>query len=217
MYQAQANRRVKTAMITSAFAAEGKSLSAANIALTLSESYRRRVLLIDADLRRPTLHDTFQTKNDTGVSDWLKGVGKGAGTGTLPKTFQISPHLSLLTAGRPSNDPMSELTSEDMRVLLATASGLYDWVILDTPPLAFLPDGHLLSAMVDTVVLVVVSGHTPAPAVQRAVDEIGRDKIIGVVLNRVKGNALNTYGQGTYYTGYRNATPAIEAPKEPRT
>ena len=89
MYQAQANRRIKTAMVTSAFAAEGKSLSTANIALTLSESYRRRVLLIDADLRRPTLHDTFQIPNLAGVSDWLKGDGGGR----LPPLVEITQQI----------------------------------------------------------------------------------------------------------------------------
>lgn len=213
MYQAQANRRIKTAMVTSAFAAEGKSLSTANIALTLSESYRRRVLLIDADLRRPTLHDTFQIPNLAGVSDWLKG---DATSGRLPPLVEITQHLTLLPGGRPSNDPMSGLTSERMRRLLSMAAERYDWVILDTPPVAFLPDGHLLAAMVDTVVLVVVAGRTPAPAAQRAVEEIGREKIIGVVLNRVANATLQAYGQTSYYTSYRNAPAAPEPQREPR-
>lgn len=214
MFQAQANRRIRTAMVTSAFAAEGKSLSTANIALTLSESYRRRVLLIDADLRRPTMHDTFQIPNLAGVSDWLRGESSGS----LPQLVEITRHLTLLPGGRPNNDPMSGLTSERMRLLLQMAADRFDWVILDTPPVAFLPDGHLLSAMVDTVVLVVVAGRTPAPAAQRAVEEIGRDKIIGVVLNRVAKATLQAYGQTSYYTSYRNAAAAA-APgvsREPR-
>lgn len=219
MHQAQANRGVRIAMVTSAFAAEGKSLTAANIALTLSESYRRRVLLIDADLRRPTLHDTFQFPNLAGVSDWLKEAGSGLGQ--LPSRVEITPHLDLLPGGRPSNDPMSGLTSERMRGLLAMASEKYDWVILDTPPTAFLPDGHLLASMVDAIVLVVVSGQTPAPAAQRAVEDLGRDKIIGVVLNRVQTAAMTAYGQSSYYTSYRtsSAATALSAAaeaKEPR-
>ncbi len=216
MFQAQANRRIKTCMVTSAFAAEGKSLSTANIALTLSESYRRRVLLIDADLRRPTLHDTFQIPNLAGVSDWLRS--DSASSGRLPPLVEITEHLTLLPGGRPNNDPMSGLTSERMRHLLQMASERYDWVILDTPPVAFLPDGHLLAAMVDTVVLVVVAGRTPAPAAQRAVEEIGRDKIIGVVLNRVAKATLQAYGQTSYYTSYRNAAAAAapSVPREPR-
>ena len=138
------------------------------------------MLLIDADLRRPTLHDTFQIPNLAGVSDWLRS--DSAVSGRLPPLVEITDHLTLLPGGRPNNDPMSGITSERMRHLLQMASERYDWVILDTPPVAFLPDGHLLANMVDTVVLVVVAGRTSAPAAQRAVEEIGRDKIIGVVL-----------------------------------
>lgn len=200
MYQAQVNRGIKTAMVASAFAAEGKSLTAANLALTLSESYRRRVLLIDGDLRKPTLHDTFQIPNLAGISDWLKGEGAGK----MP-LVQITPTLTLLPGGRPDPDPMSGLASDRMKQVLRHASEHFDWVIVDTPPVAFLPDGHLLSAMVDTVVFVVAAGHTPAHAVQRAAVELGRERIIGVVLNRVQPDNLHAYGNASYYDRYRSA------------
>ncbi len=202
LYQAQENRDLKTVLVASTFAAEGKSLTCANIALTLSESYRRRVLLVDADLRRPTLHDTFEIPNLAGLSDWLKGDGAGK----MP-LVEITPNLSLLPGGRPDPDPMGGLASERMKQLLTIASERFDWVIVDTPPVAFLPDAHLLSAMVDTVVFVVAAGQTPAPAVQRAVEELGRDRIIGVVLNRVESVTLNHYGQSAYYARYRYALP----------
>lgn len=207
LYQAQENRNLKTVLVASTFAAEGKSLTCANIALTLSESYRRRVLLIDADLRRPTLHDTFEIPNLAGLSDWLKGEGAGK----MP-LVEVTPNLSLLPGGRPDPDPMGGLASERMKHLLSYAAERFDWVIVDTPPVAFLPDAHLLSAMVDTVVFVVAAGQTPAPAVQRAVEEVGRDRIIGVVLNRVESVTLNRYGQSAYYARYRYALP--EAGKE---
>ncbi|MFN7917505.1 MAG: CpsD/CapB family tyrosine-protein kinase [Vicinamibacterales bacterium] len=202
LYQAQENRNLKTILVASTFAAEGKSLTCANIALTLSESYRRKVLLVDADLRRPTLHDTFEIPNLAGLSDWLRGEGAGK----MP-LVEITPNLSLLPGGRPDPDPMGGLASERMKHLLAFAAERFDWVIVDTPPVAFLPDAHLLSAMVDTVVFVVAAGQTPAPAVQRAVEEVGRDRIIGVVLNRVESVTLNRYGQSAYYARYRYALP----------
>ncbi|MGE3957934.1 MAG: CpsD/CapB family tyrosine-protein kinase [Vicinamibacterales bacterium] len=202
LYQAQENRNLKTILVASTFAAEGKSLTCANIALTLSESYRRRVLLIDADLRRPTLHDTFEIPNLAGLSDWLKSDGA-----TKMPLVEITPNLSLLPGGRPDPDPMGGLASERMKQLLALAGERFDWVIVDTPPVAFLPDAHLLSAMVDTVVFVIAAGHTPAPAVQRAVEELGRDRIIGVVLNRVEAVSLSHYGQSAYYARYRYALP----------
>jgi len=200
MYQAQANRGIKTAMVASAFAADGKSLTAANLALTLSESYRRRVLLIDADLRKPTLHDTFEIPNLAGISDWLGGDGAGK----MP-LVEITRNLTLLPGGRPNPDPMSGLVSDRMKQVLTQAAERFDWVIVDTPPVAFLPDGHLLSAMVDTVVFVVAAGLTPAHAVQRAVEELGRDRIIGVVLNRVQPGNLQAYGASSYYGRYPSA------------
>lgn len=200
MYQAQENRGVKTVMVASAYAAEGKSLTATNLALTLSESYRRRVLLIDADLRRPTLHDTFDIPNLAGLSDWLKARGAD----TMP-LIEITPTLAIVPGGRPDHDPMSGLASDRMKRVIQEASDRYDWVVLDTPPVAFLPDGHLLSAMVDTVVLVVAAGHTPAASVQRAVAELGHDRIIGVVMNRVDPRSMHSYGASAYYNRYRYA------------
>lgn len=204
MYHAQANRGIRTAMVASAFAAEGKSLTAANLALTLSESYRTRVLLIDADLRRPSLHDTFQIPNLAGISDWLTGDGAGK----MP-LVEITPNLTLLPGGRPNYDPMSALTSQRMKQVLKLASDRFDWVILDTPPVGFLPDGHVLAAMVDTVVFVVAAGRTPAPVVQRAVEELGKDRIIGVVLNRIEQTEMHAYGDSSYYGRYRYSDTSV--------
>ncbi len=198
MYQAQADRGTRVVMITSTVPAEGKSLTATNLALTLSESYRQRVLLVDADLRRPTLHDVFQIPNLAGISDWLKGTGAGK----MP-LVQVTRHLTLLPGGRPDPDPMSALVSDRMKQVLTRASERFDWVIVDTPPVAGLPDGHLLAALVDTIVFVVAAGRTPAAAVQRAVEQLGRDRIIGVVLNRVEGRSLQAYGHGSHYERYR--------------
>jgi capsular exopolysaccharide synthesis family protein len=158
------------------------------------------VLLIDADLRRPTLHDTFQTPNLAGISDWLKADGGGK----MP-LVEITRHLTLLPGGRPDPDPMSGLASERMKHVLGRAAERFDWVIVDTPPVAFLPDGHLLSAMVDTVLLVVAAGRTPAAALQRTVKELGQDRIIGVVLNGSEVDSLSAYGQSSYYSRYRYA------------
>ena len=103
------DRGVKVVMITSALVGEGKSLTAANLALTLSESYRRRVLLVDADLRRPGLHDIFQVSSNDGLSDGLRRARNSTFT-----TFQLSSTLTMLPAGRPDRDPMASLTSPRM-------------------------------------------------------------------------------------------------------
>ncbi len=134
LHHAQLERDLKVVMITSAVAGEGKTLTATNLALTFSESYRRSVLLIDADLRRPTLHETFQVPNVAGLGDGLRADKEEK----LP-VVQVSPRLTLLTAGRPDPDPMSGLTSARMRRVIEEARSRFDWVIVDTPRLACCP------------------------------------------------------------------------------
>ena len=177
--------RTKVVMMASTLAGEGKTLTATNLALTLSESYRRRVALIDADLRRPTVHDMFGLPNVSGLNDVLSARGDAA-----CEIFDVSPCLSVLTAGRPNPDPISGLTSERMRRLVAAAAKEFEWVILDTPPVGLLPDAGLLGGMVDTVVLIVAAGRTQYRMVHRTVEAIGRDRIFGVVLNRAATDPL---------------------------
>ena len=181
-------------MVASALAGEGKTLTATNLALTLSESYRRRVLLIDADLRRPMIHEVFKIPNVSGLSE-----GINASRDQKLSLVELSPHLSVLTAGRPEVDPMSSLTSERMRRLLQEASERFEWVVLDTPPVGLLSDATLLADMVDVSILVIAAGLAPFEAVSKAVAALGRDKIIGVVLNRVEQRRLSN---GEYYHRY---------------
>ena len=194
LHHSQIERGNKVVMIASAQPAEGKTLTAANLALTLSESYRRRVLLIDADLRRPSLSRLFQLPHRAGLSDNLKADQD------LPlQLMTLSPSLALLPGGNADADPMSGLTSGRMQQIIDRAAANFDWVILDTPPVALLTDSHLLAAMVDSAVLVIDAGSTPYAAVQRAIESIGRDKIVGVVLNRVEQSVLEESSYSDYY------------------
>jgi capsular exopolysaccharide synthesis family protein len=198
-----------TLMVTSAVASEGKTLTATNLALTLSHSYKRRVLLIDADLRRPSIHEVLSLPNTIGLTDKLRSPDQT----TL--TFQtVSPLLSVLTAGRPDSDPMAGLVSQTMSKILADAAEQFDWVIVDTPPVALLPDANLLAAMIDTAILVVSANATPYPLVARAVQAIGEQRILGVVLNRMAHaemiGSYNYYGYGGYYYyGGNRAKPSL--------
>jgi protein-tyrosine kinase len=201
LHHAQADRGIKRVMVTSAVTGEGKSLTATNLALTLSQSYRRRVLLIDADLRRPSLHRIFQVQNVFGLTEGLKARDE-----RQLAIVEISEYLSLLTAGRPDPDPMSGLTSDRMRRILNEASTKFDWIVIDTPPVALLPDANLLAAMVDVAVLVVGASRTPYDLVQRAAESIGRDKIMGVVLNRVENTGfVGDPHYHSYYGDYQNS------------
>jgi protein-tyrosine kinase len=178
LHLAQAERGTRVLVVTSALVGEGKTLTAANLAITLSESYKKNVLLIDADLRRPWLHELFQVPNVTGLNDGIK-----ASVERKVPVIRFSEYLSVVTAGRPEADPMGVLTSDRMHRILGDAAGAFDWVIIDTPPVALLTDAHLLASLVDSVLLVVRAGKTPLTAIRKAADAVGRDKVLGVVLN----------------------------------
>ena len=196
LHHAQAANGTKIVMIGSAVPGEGKTLTASNLALTFSESYQRNVLLIDGDIRKPGLHIVFGIPNKSGLSEGLVSIDERR----LP-VQQITPRLSILTAGTPSDDPMAGLTSDRMQRVLAEARDAFDWVFIDTPPVAFLSDANLLARMVDAAVLVVKAGATAYDLVQRAIESIGRDRTIGVVLNRADPADAGGYGSGYGY-GY---------------
>lgn len=176
LHQAQLQHGIGSVVVTSAVAGEGKTLTAANLALTLSESYQRRVLLIDADLRRPSLHTLLGLPNSVGLREALAGDQP-------PPLSRVSARLSVLVAGSVDDDPMKILASERMRGLIREARARFDWVLLDTPPVGRLPDAKVLVSTADVVLLVVKAGKTPYDVAQTAVDAVGKERIFGVVLN----------------------------------
>lgn len=202
LHHAQKASGVSTVMVTSAMPSEGKTLTATNLALTLSQSYQRRVLLIDGDLRRPRLREMFALPATEGLTDSLATAGSGE---RLP-VHQVSPTLWVLTAGHVVPDPMSLLVSPAMKQLIDDARASFDWVIVDTPPIAILPDANLLSAMIDTALLVVSAVSTPYPMVQRAAEAIGPKRILGVVLNRAEKSDVSSYN----YYSYPQTSPKPE-------
>ena len=129
LHQAQVASNARVLLITSAEPGEGKSTTAVNLALTLSESYKQRVLLLDADLRRPSLHEITNVPNVVGLGETLKSTAELK----LP-LFRISETLMLAPAGRPDANPMGALTSPRMRDMLSEAARRFDWVLLDAPP-----------------------------------------------------------------------------------
>jgi capsular exopolysaccharide synthesis family protein len=195
LHHHQLHTGARTLMVTSAAASEGKTLTATNLALTMSHSYQRRVLLIDADLRRPSIHEILRLPNSVGLSDSLRHPER-----SLAAYHTITPTLSVFSAGRPDSDPMAGLVSDTMNRILTEATQSFDWVIVDTPPVALLPDANLLAAMIDTALLVVGANSTPYPLIRRAIEAIGEQRILGVVLNRMAVAdivaAYNYYGYG---------------------
>jgi protein-tyrosine kinase len=200
LYELQQQHSIKTIMVSSAVPGEGKTLTAVNLALTLAHSYRRRVMLIDADLRRPSVHTVFDIPNKAGLGDGLRND-----TGPLP-IVEVTKRLTVLPAGRPDRNPTAGLTSARMRTILDEAAKQYDWIILDSPPVGLLVDAKLMSSMVDGVILVIGAGSTDYELSQRAIAEVGRDRIIGAVLNRASADADTPSDYLEHY---------YEAPPEP--
>jgi capsular exopolysaccharide synthesis family protein len=194
LHDAQVDKGLKAVVITSAVPKEGKTLTAVNLALTFSESYGRRVLLIDADLRRPSVHEVLGIPNTRGLSDVL-----AADRIELP-TVDVSPLLAVLPSGHPDQSPLAGLSSERMRMLLEEVASRYDWVILDTPPLGLLSDATLLTRLTQAAVFVIRAGSTPHDVIDRAISDLGREYVIGTVLNGVEEDAIPVKGYyGDYY------------------
>jgi capsular exopolysaccharide synthesis family protein len=171
-------RGLKTLLVTSALPGEGKTLTVLNLATALSNFHGRRVLVIDADLHSPSIHQMLGLPNVSGLADVLSSRVR-----EVP-LIQFSPLMSVLSAGRCDPAQMAELTSSRMRTLLDECSSQFDWVLIDAPAMKVVPDPHQLARTVRAVLLVIASGSTSIAVVDKAVSEIGRSSIIGTVLNR---------------------------------
>jgi capsular exopolysaccharide synthesis family protein len=178
LHHAQTASGIRVLMVTSASPEDGKTMTSVNLSLVLSESYRRRVLLIDADLRRPSLGNLADVAEGPGLTEALK-----APTDCKVGVLQITPLLTLLPAGRPDPDPMGGLTSARMQAIVADAASHFDWVILDAPPMGPIADASLLSQMVDGALFVVRAARTQHHDVRKAIESLGRERVLGVVLN----------------------------------
>lgn len=192
LHHAQGERGVKVLMLISAGPAEGKTLTVANLALTLSEAYHRRVLLIDADMRKPMIHEVFGVSTARGLSDLL------AVERPLP-LVRVSPLLSLLAAGEHQGDSTKTLTSNRMWALVEEARARFDWILLDTPPVGQVPDARLLAPMTDGALLVAMAGKTACDEIQCVAETFDPSLLLGVVLTRVPDKA---WRDKRYYAAY---------------
>ena len=201
LHEEQVHGHLKTVMVTSALPSEGKTLTIVNLALTLSGSYGRRVLVIDADLRAPSVHRLLGIRNGRGLGDSLRDDHH-----ELP-IIELSGGLCALTAGHPGPAPLADLTSDRMGEVIRECAQRFDWVLIDTPPVGLLPDAQVLARLAGAVVFVIAAGATPAAAVTRAISEIGPDSIIGTVLNRVDDRRIP---EANYYSQYYGKTETLE-------
>ena len=201
------DRRLRSVLITSASPAEGKTTVAAHLAAAHAEQHHK-TLLIDCDLRRPSLHRLFQLDTGAGLSSvlthslpWDEAIVKGVNKGDL----------DLLAAGPPSRRA-ADLLGKNLPQILEEASARYDLIILDAPPLLGFPEPLQMAANVDGVVIVTRAGQTNRKAVASVLATLSRLRanVIGMVLNDVKRDTGEGYYYYNYYSSYSYRTPREE-------
>jgi capsular exopolysaccharide synthesis family protein len=191
----------KSLLVTSSLPSEGKTTTATNTAISLAQT-GAKVLLIDADMRRPRLHDVFDLDNKDGLSTLLSS---DLSTAQLFKTIRYDDgtKLNLMTSGPIPPNPAELIGSDQMSNLLKLLQEHFTHVVIDSPPIASFTDGVLIASMVDGLILVVHSGKSSRQVVRRScqlLNEIGA-RIFGVVLNKINLDSANTY----YYQHYRDS------------
>lgn len=184
--------------VSSTSPGEGKTLTSVNLALTLASS-DGKVLLIDADLRKPQVHALLKVTKRPGLSDILVGQAKPS------EAIQPVPgtHLSVLTAGTHVPSPADLMTTQVLEGLTTGLRGLYNWIIIDTPPVAAVADALILARCTDGVVIVVGAEMVPRGAVRHTLERVAESgaRILGLVLNRAQVKRHGYY-YGRYYGHY---------------
>ena len=189
-------------MVTGAEPADGKTLVSANLAVSIAQGMNHYVLLVDCDLRRPSLQKIFGLKAKQGLREYLEN-----GDSIAPYLLKTPVgKLTLLPAGQPSSSPSELLGSEKMELLIQELKGRYPdrFIILDSPPAHFTAESFSLSSIMDGVLLVVRSGKTSREPLEHVVANIPREKIIGVVFN-ASAEVQRDYRY--YYKYYQRGKP----------
>ncbi|MFZ5984812.1 MAG: GumC family protein [Acidobacteriota bacterium] len=187
-------------MVTSPSAAEGKSTIAANVAITLTSS-GDKVLLVDCDLRKPSLHSFFKKDRQPGLAEYLSAEEESIEGYCAPAG---KPGLWLMTAGKTPANPPILLDTDKFRRFLESARTRFEWVILDTPPVLAVTDPLVLAAHVEGILTVVRYRSTPVPLLERLLMEFGRIEkpVDGAILNQFEW-ARHYYYNSYYYKHYR--------------
>ena len=186
------SRRMKRVLVTSSIPQEGKSLVAANLACALARTDRPRTILIEGDLRRPTLSGLFEVETANGIAEFLEGKCaleeciyciEGAGVWLLP-------------AGRFTANPQELVKSERLASMIAEVSAWFDWVVIDSPPVLPLADTSIWMRIADGILLAARQGKTEKKALKSCVEALDQEKIIGAILNsaRIPEHADYYYG-----------------------
>lgn len=187
------DKEYKVIMVTSSEPGEGKSTTAGNLALCLAQG-EKKVILVDCDLRKPSLHKKFKISNIVGLSDVM--IGKEE---LVTAMHRYNNNLVILTSGKIPPNPSEMLSSKAMTTLLDALKQNFDYIILDTPPVQAVTDSQILATKADGTILVVRAERTKKDSVQSAINllkKVNAD-VIGTVLNGLD-NSRNKY---YYYYG----------------
>ena len=187
---------LRTLAVTSANPKDGKSTISLNLATSLAEHGKRKVLLVEADLHQPSLAQTLKIDPRAGLSECLEH-----GTDPFSLLFRLEPlEIFLLQAGTPRDHSPSDLIqSEAFARVLDKLRDHFDWILFDTPPVEALADAVAVSQLTDGVIFVVRADETPRRAVARSIEKIGSQRIVAIAFNAAEGlgNLYSKYGR--YY------------------
>ncbi len=192
----QSLQPIHTAVVTSPSPAEGKSFAATNLALAEAQLAGNLTLLCDFDFRRPIVHNLFQTDRSPGITDYLQGkVQLHEAIRKIGDT-----NLYIMTAGEAVINPLELLNLKEVKHMLDKLPSLFNWVILDSPPLLFAADANLLSTLCHGTILVARIGSTTIDSMTRAMQSLCQNNVLGIVVNGARRGEL--YSKYTYYHSY---------------
>jgi len=192
---------LKSLVVTSPSPAEGKSFTAANLALAQAQLEGNMTLLADFDFRRPVIHNLFQVPRSPGVTDYLQGR---ASLDEIIKRVNGT-NLCIMPAGEAVLNPLELLNLREVKVILDTLPSIFNWIVLDTPPLLFAADANLLATLTSGTLMVVRIGSTTIDAVTRALQSLCQNNVLGIVVNGARRGDL--YSKYTYYHSYYYSRP----------
>lgn len=208
VYQARYEAPLKSILIASGLPSEGKSFVAANLAMSLARNSIHKILLIDGDLRRPSLHTLLGAPNSVGLADYLEGSAdvhdilqrnRDHSKNGEQNSKGIA-NLALIPSGKSADHSTELVAGERMKELIRSVSPYFDWIIIDAPPVLAVTDAVEISRAADAIMLVARGGQTTYDVAQRTQSAFGNSRILGFVLNDVKNVPnLGTYRYGNYY------------------
>jgi capsular exopolysaccharide synthesis family protein len=187
------DRSLKRVLITSTVPKEGKSMVAANLACVLALRTKQRVLLLEGDVRRPTLSQIFELGKNRGLCEWLEGKCNLA----MSIYHLEGPGLWFLPAGSPSTNQLDLDQSGKLSTLLDQLTAWFDWIIIDSPPVLPLADTSIWTRLADGILLVMRQGTTQKRQLEKGLEALESKKLIGAVLNGSKNPEHSDYYYGT--------------------